>query len=94
MTFFMDKIIGLLIVLLSFFVIKLVLVNKKIKMLHQTKMQQLKDMITMLTQKQRNLNQKATISSNYQNQYKLDMKKLNDEIFLLQKRIFELLSKK
>ena len=90
----MDKIIGLLIVLLSFFVIKLVFVNKKIKMLHQTKMQQLKDMITMLTQKQRNLNQKATISSNYQNQYKLDMKKLNDEIFLLQKRIFELLSKK
>lgn len=57
-------------------------------------MQQLKDMITMLTQKQRNLNQKATISSNYQNQYKLDMKKLSDEIFLLQKRIFELLSKK
>ncbi|MFI0426688.1 MAG: hypothetical protein ACH34V_07010 [Flavobacterium sp.] len=90
----MDKIIGLLIVLLSFFVIKLVFVNKKIKMLHQIKMQQLKDMITMLTQKQRNLNQKATISSNYQNQYKLDMKKLNDEIFLLQKRIFELLSKK
>ena len=79
----MDKIIGLLIVLLSFFVIKLVFVNKKIKMLHQIKMQQLKDMITMLTQKQRNLNQKATISSNYQNQYKLDMKKLNDEIFLL-----------
>lgn len=90
----MDKIIGLLIVLLSFFVIKLVFVNKKIKMLHQIKMQQLKDMITMLTQKQRNLNQKATISSNYQNQYKLDMKKLSDEIFLLQKRIFELLSKK
>ena len=90
----MDKIIGLLIVLLSFFVIKLVFVNKKIKMLHQIKMQQLKDMITMLTQKQRNLNQKATISSNYQNQYKLDMKKLSDEIFLLQKTIFELLSKK
>ncbi|HLO72491.1 MAG TPA: hypothetical protein VK164_01000 [Flavobacterium sp.] len=90
----MDKIIGLLIVLLSFFVIKLVLVNKKIKMLHQTKMQQLKDMITMLTQKQRNLNQKATISSNYQSQYRLDMKKLSDEIFLLQKTIFELLSKK
>lgn len=90
----MDKIIGLLIVLLSFFVIKLVFVNKKIKMLHQTKMQQLKDMITMLTQKQRNLNQKATISSNYQSQYRLDMKKLSDEIFLLQKTIFELLSKK
>ena len=90
----MDKIIGIQIVLLSFFVIKLVFVNKKIKTLHQIKMQQLKDMITMLTQKQRNLNQKATISSNYQNQYKLDMKKLNDEIFLLQKRIFELLSKK
>ena len=90
----MDKIIGLLIVLLSFFVIKLVFVNKKIKMLHQIKMQQLKDMITMLTQKQRNLNQKATISSNYQSQYRLDMKKLSDEIFLLQKTIFELLSKK
>ena len=90
----MDKIIGIQIVLLSFFVIKLVFVNKKIKTLHQIKMQQLKDMITMLTQKQRNLNQKATISSNYQNQFKLDMKKLNDEIFLLQKRIFELLSKK
>lgn len=90
----MDKIIGLLIVLLSFFVIKLMFVNKKIKTLHQIKMQQLKDMITMLTQKQRNLNQKATISSNYQSQYRLDMKKLSDEIFLLQKTIFELLSKK
>ena len=90
----MDKIIGLLIVLLLVFVIKLVFINEKIKMLHQAKMQQLKEMITVLAKKQKNLNQKATISSNYQNQYKLDMKKLSDEIFLLQKTIFELLSKK
>ncbi len=57
-------------------------------------MAQLKEIITILTQKQENLNQKASISLNYQDQYKSDLKKLNEEIFSLQKSLFELLSNK
>lgn len=90
----MDKIIGLLLVALSVILVLLMYVNKKNRKLHHAKMDQLKEMITILTQKQKNLHQKATISSSYQSQYRLDMKKLSDEIFLLQKTIFELLSKK
>lgn len=90
----MDKIIGLLLVALSVILVILMYVNKKNRKLHHAKMDQLKEMITILTQKQKNLHQKATISSSYQSQYRLDMKKLSDEIFLLQKTIFELLSKK
>lgn len=90
----MDKIIGVVIVILSICVIVLIINNSKIKKLHQHKMAQLKEIITILTQKQENLNQKASISLNYQDQYKSDLKKLNEEIFSLQKSLFELLSNK
>ena len=94
MTFFMDKIIILVLVSLSLLVIKLVMANKRIKHIHFQKMKQLKDVFKSLSSKQEILNQKASISNDFQSNYKSDMKKLSEEIFVLQKRIFELLSKK
>ena len=87
----MDKIIILVLVLLSLFVIKLVMANKRIKHIHFQKMKQLKDVFKSLSSKQEILNQKASISNDFQSNYKSDMKKLSEEIFVLQKRIFELL---
>ena len=90
----MDKIIILVLVLLSLLVIKLVMANKRIKHIHFQKMKQLKDVFKSLSSKQEILNQKASISTDFQSNYKSDMKKLSEEIFVLQKRIFELLTKK
>ena len=90
----MDKIIILVLVSLSLLVIKLVMANKRIKHIHFQKMKQLKDVFKSLSSKQEILNQKASISTDFQSNYKSDMKKLGEEIFVLQKRIFELLTKK
>ena len=90
----MDKIILVILVLLSVFTIRLIITNKRIKKLHYQKMKQLKDIFKSLSNKQEILNYKASISSDFQSNYKSDMKKLSEEIFVLQKRIFELLSKK
>ena len=90
----MDKIIILVLVLLSLLVIKLVMADKRIKHIHFQKMKQLKDVFKSLSSKQEILNQKASISTDFQSNYKSDMKKLGEEIFVLQKRIFELLTKK
>ena len=90
----MDKIILVTLVLLSVFAIKLIITNKRIKKLHYQKMKQLKDIFKSLSSKQEILNHKASISTDFQSNYKSDMKKLSEEIFVLQKRIFELLSKK
>ena len=90
----MDKLIILVLVSLSLLVIKLVMANKRIKHIHFQKMKQLKDVFKSLSSKQEILNQKASISNDFQSNYKTDMKKLSEEIFVLQKRIFELLSKK
>ena len=90
----MDKIIFVTLVLLSVFAIKLIITNKRIKKLHYQKMKQLKDIFKSLSNKQEILNHKASISTDFQSNYKSDMKKLSEEIFMLQKRIFELLSKK
>lgn len=90
----MDKLIVIVLVLLSLLAIKLVMANKKIKQMHYQKMKQLKDIFKSLSNKQEILNQKASISTDFQSNYKSDMKKLGEEIFVLQKRIFDLLSKK
>lgn len=90
----MDKIILVTLVLLSVFAIKLIITNKRIKKLHYQKMKQLKDIFKSLSNKQEILNHKASISTDFQSNYKSDMKKLSEEIFVLQKRIFELLTKK
>jgi hypothetical protein len=94
MTFFMDKLIVIVFFLLSVLAIKLIMANKKMKHMHFQKMKQLKDVFKNLSSKQEILNQKASISTDFQSNYKSDMKKLGEEIFVLQKRIFELLTKK
>ena len=90
----MDKLIILVLVLLSLLAIKLIIANKRIKQMHYHKMKQLKDVFNSLSSKQEILNHKASVSTDFQSNYKSDMKKLSEEIFVLQKRIFELLSKK
>jgi len=90
----MDKLIIVVLVLLSLLVIKLLMTNKRIKYMHFQKMKKLKDVFKNLSSKQEILNQKASISNDFESNYKSDMKKLGEEIFALQKRIFELLSKK
>lgn len=90
----MDKIIVVVLCLLLLLAIILIIANKRIKKLHYQKMKQLKDIFKSLSNKQEILNHKATISNDFQSNYKSDMKKLSEEIFVLQKRIFELLSKK
>ena len=90
----MDKIILVTLVLLSVFAIRLIITNKRIKQMHYHKMKQLKEVFNSLSSKQEILNHKASVSTDFQSNYKSDMKKLSEEIFVLQKRIFELLSKK
>ena len=90
----MNITIFFVIIALSIVVIKLAIINNKVKKLHDTRIIQLKEIITLLVQKQKDLNQKTHISSNFQNQYHLDLKRLSSEVFLLQKKIFELLSNK
>ena len=90
----MDKIILVTLVLLSVFAMKLIITNKRIKKLHYQKMKQLKDIFKSLSSKQEILNHKASISTDFQSNYKSDMKKLSEEIFVLQKKIFEILTKK
>ncbi|RAK24162.1 hypothetical protein B0I03_10211 [Flavobacterium aquaticum] len=90
----MDKIIVVVLCLLLLLAIILIIANKRIKRMHYHKMNQLKDIFKSLSSKQEILNHKASISNDFQSNYKSDMKKLSEEIFVLQKRIFELLSKK
>jgi len=94
MTFFMDKIIVVVLCLLLLLAIILIIANKRIKQMHYHKMKQLKEVFNSLSSKQEILNHKASVSTDFQSNYKSDMKKLSEEIFVLQKRIFELLTKK
>ncbi|MBP6585832.1 MAG: hypothetical protein KA215_09225 [Flavobacterium sp.] len=90
----MDKIVVLFLMLPLIFILWLVFSNKRIKRIHRDKMKQLKDLFSGLVKKQEVLNQKASISSEFQLKYKSDMSKLSEEIFVLQKKILELLTKK
>lgn len=90
----MDKIIVVVLCLLLLLAIILIIANKRIKQMHYHKMKQLKDVFNSLSSKQEILNHKASILTDFQSNYKSDMKKLSEEIFVLQKRIFELLTKK
>ena len=90
----MDKIIVVVLCLLLLLAIILIIANKRIKQMHYHKMKQLKEVFNRLSSKQEILNHKASISTDFQSNYKSDMKKLSEEIFVLQKRIFELLTKK
>lgn len=90
----MDTLLLVTLVLLSGFLIRLLIANKRIKKLHSHKMQQLKTVFKNLSKKQEQLSEKTLITNDFQLHYKSDMKKLSEEIFDLQKRIFDLLSKK
>ena len=89
----MDTLLLVTLVLLSVFSIKLLITNQRIKLLHSHKVQQLKAVFKNLSKKQEQLNEKTLITNDFQRHHKSDMKKLSEEIFDLQKRIFELLSK-
>ena len=90
----MDKIVLLFLMLPLIFILWLVFSNKRIKRIHRDKMKQLKDLFSGLVKKQEVLNQKASISSEFQLKYKSDMSKLSEEIFVLKKKILELITKK
>ena len=61
---------------------------------HSGKIKQLKKQQFVLSKKQDLLLEKSAISSEFQKHHKLSMRKLNEELFFLQKKLFELLSKK
>lgn len=90
----MEKIIIVLLVLFLGFIAKLFIRIKRIKQNHYQKIEELKNVFKSLSNKQEVLDQKASILADFQVNYKSDMKKLSEEIFVLQKKIFELLSKK
>lgn len=89
----MDAIVVILVFTLLVLMIWLRIVFSKLRSIHHHKMEQLKELFSGLVKKQEMLNQKATISSDFQLKYKSDMSKLSEEIFVLQKKIFELISK-
>lgn len=89
----MDAIVVILVFSLLVITIWLRNVFSKLKSIHHQKMEQLKELFSNLVKKQEMLNQKAIISSDFQLKYKSDMSKLSEEIFVLQKKIFELISK-
>lgn len=89
----MDAIVVILVFSLLVLMIWLRIVFTKLKSIHHQKMEQLKELFSGLVKKQEMLHQKATISSEFQLKYKSDMSKLSEEIFVLQKKIFELISK-
>ncbi len=86
-----DLIILVMSILILIVLIMLFLQERASKV-HDEKMKHLKYIIELMLLKQQNLNQKITIISEYQNRYKSDVKKLSNEIILLQKELFELLS--
>ncbi len=68
--------------------------NSKIKRVHITNINKLEAIITSLHSKQLELNQKVTISSEYNSNYTKDMKTLGDEVVALQKIFIEIISNK
>lgn len=90
----MNRIIIVTFVILTLVVLKLLFANRMLSGKHQGKMKQLKKSQFVLSQKQEKLKEKIVISSQFQKEHKSGMRKLNEEIFFLQKTLFDLLSKK
>jgi len=90
----MNRIIIMTFVILALVVLKLLFANRMLRGKHQGKMKQLKQLQLVLSQKQEKLKEKIVISSQFQKEHKSGMRKLNEEIFFLQKILFDLLSKK
>ena len=88
----MIYILVVLIVFLIFVCIYLFADNYKIRDEHTKSIQKLQDIIFSLHHKQKQLNEKVTISSEFSSNYSKDMKALGDEVVTLQKVFLEIIS--
>lgn len=88
----MIYILVLLILMLMVTIIYLFIENKKIRAKHAQNIQILKEIIYSLHHKQKMLNEKVIISSEYSANYSRDMKSLGDEVVKLQKVFIDIIS--
>lgn len=80
------------ILILVVIVIYLFILNVKIKEEHSNNIQQLQEIIFSLHHKQKQLNEKVIISTEYSSNYQKDMKALGDEVVELQKVFIGIIS--
>lgn len=66
--------------------------NNKIRDEHSKNIQKLQEIIFSLHRKQKQLNEKVLISSEFSSNYSKDMKALGDEVVALQKVFLEIIS--
>lgn len=90
----MQFIFIILFVILIFTSIYLFINNIRIKRIHERKMNKLKKVIRSLHEKQRLLNDKVIINTDFNASYTKDMKALGDEVVELQRVFLELISEK
>ena len=81
-----------LIVLLLSIIIYLFADNYKMKATHANSINKLQEIIFSLHNKQKQLNDKVIISSEYSSNYAKDMKALGDEVVELQKVFIDIIS--
>ena len=81
-----------LILILLCFIVFLVINNSQIKGEHYKNMEKLHDIITSLHYKQKLLNDKVIISTDYSTNYSKDMKAIGDEVVELQKVFIDIIS--
>ncbi len=80
MIYFFVILILVLVVLIVFLIYQ----NSKIKLRHSNNMQKLEEIISSLHQKQLYLNDKVTITTDYNSKYRQKIKNLSEEIVELQ----------
>ncbi len=83
-----------LILFLLIIVIYLFTDNYRIRDQHTKNIQKLQEIIFSLHYKQKQLNEKVIISSEFSSNYSKDMKALGDEVVTLQKVFLEIISNK
>lgn len=88
----MIQIFILLILILVAVIIYLFFSNYKLKEQHTKNIQKLQEIIFSLHSKQKLLNDKVVISTDYNSNYSKDMKALGDEVVELQKVFIEIIS--
>lgn len=84
--------LGILIIALLFVIIFLFNANYKIKAAHANTIDKLEDIFLSLHDKQKQLNEKVIISTEYTSNYAKDMKALGDEVVALQKVFIDIIS--
>jgi len=68
--------------------------NVKLKRTHELKMEKLKNRIDSLHEKQKQLNDKVIINTEFNASYTKDMKAIGDEVVELQRVFLEIISEK